>query len=98
MRTGKRICGAGSNARWKPIKPAPRPARPISKRPASVPRPNWRRAISSCARQLTQNQDAAGVAAKENVVLAQTQWKSTQAQAIDIGVQRAQLEHAIALL
>lgn len=47
--------------------------------------------------QLTQNQYAAGIVAKENVVLAQTQYKSTQAQAIDIGVQRAQLEHAIAL-
>ena len=29
---------------------------------------------------------------------AETQLKTTQAQAIDIGVQRAQLEHAIALL
>ena len=48
--------------------------------------------------QLTQNQYAAGVVAKENVVLAQTQLKTTQAQAIDLGVQRAQLEHAIALL
>lgn len=48
--------------------------------------------------QLTQNQYAAGVVAKENVVLAQTQLKTTQAQAIDLGVQRAQLVHAIALL
>lgn len=48
--------------------------------------------------QLTQNQYAAGVVARGNVVLAQTQYKTTQAQAIDIGVQRAQLEHAIALL
>lgn len=48
--------------------------------------------------QLTENRYTAGVAAKADVVLAQTQLKTTQAQAIDIGVQRAQLEHAIALL
>lgn len=47
---------------------------------------------------LTQNQYAAGVAAKVDVIQAQTQLKTTQAQALDIGVQRAQLEHAIALL
>jgi NodT family efflux transporter outer membrane factor (OMF) lipoprotein len=48
--------------------------------------------------QLTQNQYAAGVVARENVVLAETQLKTTQAQTIDLGVLRAQLEHAIALL
>ena len=48
--------------------------------------------------QLTQNRYTAGVVAKVDVVQAQTQLKTTQAQAIDIGVQRAQLEHAIALL
>jgi len=48
--------------------------------------------------QLTQNRYAAGVVAKADVVQAQTQLKTTQAQAIDIGVQRAQLEHAVALL
>lgn len=48
--------------------------------------------------QLTQNQYKAGVAARENVVLAQTQLKTAQAQAIDLGVMRTQLEHAIALL
>jgi len=47
---------------------------------------------------LTRNRYAAGVAAKVDVVQAETQLKSTQAQAIDIGVQRAQLEHAIAIL
>jgi NodT family efflux transporter outer membrane factor (OMF) lipoprotein len=47
---------------------------------------------------LTQNQYAAGVAAKVDVIQAQTQLKTTQAQALDLGVQRAQLEHAIALL
>ncbi len=50
------------------------------------------------ALELTKNRYAAGVAAKADVVQAQTQLKSTQAQAIDIGTQRAQLEHAIALL
>jgi NodT family efflux transporter outer membrane factor (OMF) lipoprotein len=47
---------------------------------------------------LTQNQYTAGVAARVDVIQAQTQLKTTQAQALDIGVQRAQLEHAIALL
>jgi NodT family efflux transporter outer membrane factor (OMF) lipoprotein len=47
---------------------------------------------------LTQNQYSAGVAAKVDVIQAQTQLKTTQAQALDLGVQRAQLEHAIALL
>jgi len=47
---------------------------------------------------LTQNQYTAGVVAKVDVIQAQTQLKTTQAQALDIGVQRAQLEHAIALL
>ena len=48
--------------------------------------------------QLTQNQYDAGIIAKSNLILAQTQLKTTQAQALDLGVQRAQLEHAIALL
>ena len=48
--------------------------------------------------QLTQNQYKAGTVARADVVLATTQLKTTQAQAIDLGVQRAQLEHAIALL
>ncbi len=45
-----------------------------------------------------QNQYAAGIVAKADMVQAQTQIKTTQAQAVDIGVQRSQLEHAIALL
>ena len=48
--------------------------------------------------QLTQNRYAAGVVAKADVVQAQTQLKATQAQAIDVGVQRTQLEHSLALL
>jgi NodT family efflux transporter outer membrane factor (OMF) lipoprotein len=48
--------------------------------------------------QLTKNQYAVGVAGRSDVALAETQLKSTQAQAIEAGVQRTQLEHAIALL
>ncbi|HUO44161.1 MAG TPA: efflux transporter outer membrane subunit [Burkholderiales bacterium] len=50
------------------------------------------------ALELTQNQYAAGVAARLDVAQAETQIKTTQAQAIDNGVQRAKLEHAIAVL
>ena len=48
--------------------------------------------------ELTKNRYASGVASQADVVQAETQLKTTQAQAIDVGVQRAQLEHAIALL
>ena len=48
--------------------------------------------------ELTKNRYAAGVASKGDVFLADTQLKVTQAQAIDVGVLRAQLEHAIASL
>jgi NodT family efflux transporter outer membrane factor (OMF) lipoprotein len=48
--------------------------------------------------ELTKNRYASGVASRGDVVLAETQLKTTEAQAIDLGVQRAQLEHAIALL
>lgn len=48
--------------------------------------------------QLTQNQYAAGFAAQADVVAARTQLQTAQAAAINLGVQRAQLEHAIALL
>ncbi len=47
---------------------------------------------------LTRNRYAAGVAARVDVVQAEVQLKSAQAQLIDIGVDRAQFEHAIALL
>jgi NodT family efflux transporter outer membrane factor (OMF) lipoprotein len=50
------------------------------------------------ALELTSNRYNAGVVAKADVAAAQTQLKSAQAQAIDVGVQRAQLEHAIAFL
>jgi NodT family efflux transporter outer membrane factor (OMF) lipoprotein len=48
--------------------------------------------------ELTRNRYAAGVVSRADVAQAETQLKSTQAQAIDLGVQRAQLEHAIAVL
>ncbi len=47
---------------------------------------------------LTKNQYKVGVAAESDVIQAETQLESTQAQAIANGVQRAQLEHAIAVL
>jgi len=50
------------------------------------------------ALDLTENQYKVGVAARSDVVQAQTQLKSAQAQAIDLGVARAQYEHAIAVL
>jgi len=48
--------------------------------------------------QITRNQHAAGIAALSDVITAQTQLETARAQAINVGVQRAQLEHAIAAL
>ena len=48
--------------------------------------------------ELTNNRYKAGVAARIDVAQAETQLKSTQAQMLDLGVQRSQLEHAIATL
>jgi NodT family efflux transporter outer membrane factor (OMF) lipoprotein len=48
--------------------------------------------------KLTQNRYNAGVVARADVVQADSQLRATQAQAIDVGVQRAQLEHALAVL
>jgi NodT family efflux transporter outer membrane factor (OMF) lipoprotein len=47
---------------------------------------------------ITRNRYEAGVAGRSDVAQAETQLRSTQSQAIDLGVQRAQLEHAIATL
>ncbi len=47
---------------------------------------------------LTKNRYASGVASRADILQAETQLKTTQAQAIDTGVQRAQFEHAIAVL
>ncbi len=48
--------------------------------------------------ELTTNRYKSGVVARVDVAQAEAQLKSTQAQLIDLGVQRAQLEHAIAVL
>jgi NodT family efflux transporter outer membrane factor (OMF) lipoprotein len=48
--------------------------------------------------QLTKDRFDAGVASGGDVALAQTQLDTTRAQLIDIGVSRAQFEHAIAIL
>lgn len=48
--------------------------------------------------KITQNQYAVGVAKRSDVLQAQTQLLSTQAQALDLAITRAQLEHAIAVL
>ncbi|WP_339463038.1 efflux transporter outer membrane subunit [Pseudomonas sp. EA_105y_Pfl2_R69] len=48
--------------------------------------------------KLTENQYNAGIVPKSDVSQALTQLKSTEAQAIDLQWQRAQLEHAIAVL
>ena len=47
---------------------------------------------------LTQNRYKAGVAARADVVQAETQLLGAQVQAVEIGVARAQFEHAIAIL
>lgn len=48
--------------------------------------------------RLTENQYRAGIVPRSDVTQALTQLKSTQAQAVDLEWQRAQLEHAIAVL
>jgi NodT family efflux transporter outer membrane factor (OMF) lipoprotein len=50
------------------------------------------------AYDLTTNRYNGGVASKVEVAQSKTQLNQTQAQEIDLGVQRAQLEHAIAVL
>ena len=55
-------------------------------------------AIYSKFFDLTQLRDEQGIASQADVLTAQTQLASAQAQLIDIGVQRSQLEHAVATL
>jgi NodT family efflux transporter outer membrane factor (OMF) lipoprotein len=48
--------------------------------------------------QIVKNRKDAGIATSADVAQAEALLKTTEAQAIDLGIQRAQLEHAIALL
>ncbi len=48
--------------------------------------------------QISQNKYNVGVSARNDVISAQAQLDATRAQAIDVGVQRAAYEHAIAVL
>lgn len=48
--------------------------------------------------KLTQNQYKVGVASPDSVLIAETQLRSTEVQALDVRILRAQLEHAIAIL
>ena len=48
--------------------------------------------------ELTRVRFQTGIASDEDVAQAETQLETTQAQATDLGIERAQLEHAIALL
>jgi NodT family efflux transporter outer membrane factor (OMF) lipoprotein len=60
----------------------------------------YERTVADFARSLkmTQNRYAQGVDTRADVATAETQLKTAQAQAIDLSLQRAQLEHAIAVL
>lgn len=48
--------------------------------------------------EITRNRREAGVASRADVAQAETELRSTQARAIDLGIRRAELEHAMAVL
>ena len=50
------------------------------------------------ALQITTNRYQGGISGRSDVASARAQYESTRAQAINVGVQRAALEHAIAVL
>jgi NodT family efflux transporter outer membrane factor (OMF) lipoprotein len=50
------------------------------------------------ALELTRNRYSGGIVSQVDVAQAETQLETTRAQAVDLGVQRAQFEHAIAVL
>ena len=50
------------------------------------------------ALELTTNRYRGGIASAADVALAQTQLETTRSEAVDVGVERASLEHAIAVL
>lgn len=50
------------------------------------------------ALELTRNRFAGGIASQADVALAETQLETTRAEAVDVGAERAALEHAIAVL
>lgn len=50
------------------------------------------------ALELTRNRYSGGIVSQVDVAQAETQLETTRAQAVDLGIQRAQLEHAVAVL
>ena len=50
------------------------------------------------ALELTQNRYRGGIASQADVAQAETQLETTRAQAVDVGIARSQIEHAIAVL
>ena len=72
----------------------------FSLRVADTEQAQYTRIVADYARflQMTRNRYAQGVDTRADVATAETQLKSAQAQAIDLRLQRTQLEHAIAVL